>query len=326
MSTAQRPSHLPTEPTALHDALPLGPGATQWSVWSTTVRLIVSEPAALAPARMIVKEHLAAVEKACSRFRPDAEIHRLYRAGGRTIKISPLLAELVAASLLAAERTDGDVDPTVAGALNALGYTKDLSLLPVCGSTVRVRVRAVPGWHTIRLEGRRLTVPAGVSLDLGATAKAFAADRAAALVAAHLGVGVLVSLGGDIATAGPAPDGGWRVLVQDRTGEPAANIALPAGAALATSSTLSRTWRRGDDVLHHIVDPRTGNPADPVWRTASVAAFSCVEANTYSTAALVRGLPARSWLRELGVPARLVTAGGAVITLGSWPAEVAGAA
>jgi FAD:protein FMN transferase len=115
-----------------------------------------------------------------------------------------------------------------------------------------------------------------VLLDLGATGKAYAADRCAARVAADRGVGVLVSLGGDIATAGPAPDGGWRVLVQDGPGEPSCVVGLPSGTALATSSTRSRRWGTS---LHHILDPRTCRPAEPLWRTVSVRAADCVTAN-----------------------------------------------
>jgi thiamine biosynthesis lipoprotein len=162
-----------------------------------------------------------------------------------------------------------------------------------------------------------LTVPTGVLLDLGATAKAVTADRAAARVAAELGTGVLVALGGDIATAGPGPDGGWRVLVRDRPGDPQCTVRLPAGAALATSSTVARTWGRPGELLHHILDPRTARPTPRVWRTVSVAAFTCLRANTLSTAAIVRGHAAPDLLR--GVPARLVTPDLDVLRLGGWP-------
>ena len=128
-----------------------------------------------------------------------------------------------------------------------------------------------------------------------------------------------MSLGGDIATAGPAPDGGWQIRVQDGPDQPYAAVTLPGGAALATSSTHSRRWRSAGELVHHIIDPRTGRPAAPVWRTTSVAAFTCVRANTLSTAALVRGAAAVAWLRELGAPARLVAADGTVVTVGAWP-------
>ena len=316
---------MPT-PTPLRERLPIGQGTAQWPVWSTTARVVLTagdHPELLDDARAIVGDLLARVAKACSRFQPDAEIHRLYRAAGRTITVSPLLAELVATALAAARHSGGAVDPTVGAAMNRLGYDKDLSLLPVCGGSAGPRHRPAPGWHVVRLDGRRLSVPAGVSLDLGATAKAFAADRAAKLLAAELGAGALVSLGGDIATAGPSPAGGWRVLVEDRPGDPACTITLPPGAAVATSSVQGRAWRRGGEHVHHIVDPATGAPADTPWRTVTAVAHTCVQANTLTTAAVVRGDRAPDWLRRLGAPARLVAADGAVVTVGAWHAEPA---
>jgi thiamine biosynthesis lipoprotein len=77
---------------------------------------------------------------------------------------------------------------------------------------------------------------------------------------------------------------------------------------------------RGGDVLHHILDPRTGLPAEPVWRTVSVAAGTCADANAASTAAVIRGRAALGWLAGLGLPSRLVDATGVVFTVAGWPA------
>jgi thiamine biosynthesis lipoprotein len=180
-------------------------------------------------------------------------------------------------------------------------------------------------WSMITLEDRVVTVPPGVVLDLGATAKAIAADRCADRVRRVTGSGVLINLGGDIATAGPAPDGGWQVLVHDDADDPAGSVALPSGAALATSSTIRRRWRRDGDVVHHILDPRTGWSADPVWRTVSVAAQTCLAANTVSTAAIIRGWRALDWIRALGFPARLVDSERNVHTICGWPSNGEGA-
>jgi thiamine biosynthesis lipoprotein len=324
----------------LLDTLPLRAGTARWPVWGTTARLVVTEPGLLLAARRLVTAQLTAVERACSRFRADSEVRQVQHAAGRPVRVSALLADLVAAALDAAHRSDGTVDPTVGTAMQRLGYDRDLSLIAVPGRRRQVDRRQVdrrqvdrrvvdwrvvderpaPGWRRIRLDGRELAVPPGVLLDLGATAKAYTAHRCARLVADRCGTGVLVSLGGDIATAGPAPDGGWQVLVQDRPDDPQCTVALPAGAALATSSTVSRQWRRSGRLLHHILDPRTCQPAPPVWRTVSVAADRCVDANTYTTAAVVRGHDALRWLRDLRVPARLVTADRVVLTIGGWPA------
>ncbi|MBL7254052.1 FAD:protein FMN transferase [Paractinoplanes lichenicola] len=304
----------------LIEALPVGVDTAQWNVWGTVARVVVTDPERLSSAAAVLKAELAAVDRACSRFRDDSELRRA--CTGRPVTVSPLLAELVAAALTAARETGGDVDPTVGAALCGLGYDRDFAALTGREVAPAVRVFTAPDWRSVRLEDRELTVPAGVLLDLGATAKAVTADRAAARIAAELGVGVLVALGGDIATAGDGPDGGWRVLVRDRPEDPSCTVRLPAGAAMATSSTASRTWGRPGELLHHIVDPRTGRPAPRVWRTVSVAAFSCLRANTLSTAAIVRGHDAPALLG--GAPSRLVTPALDVLRLGGWPASFAG--
>jgi len=290
-----------------------------FEIWSTTGRVVVTDPAALGSVVEIVRAGLDDVERACSRFRPDSELSVL-RPG--TSRLSPLLADLVATALDAAEASAGLVDPTVGGAMHELGYDRSIELLPADGAPVRV-TGAVPGWRRVHLHGDRLELPRGVLLDLGATAKARAADLLVARAARTVGVGVLVELGGDIATAGPAPAGGWQVLVRDTRADPACQVTLAQGSAVATSSTVRRTWRRGGVLVHHLVDPRTAAPAEPVWRSATVAASTCVDANTASTAAVVLGREAPGWLADRGFTARLVDQQLRVVRVGGWPAEVA---
>jgi thiamine biosynthesis lipoprotein len=298
-----------------------GAAGVRWPLWSTWVRIVVSESDLLAQARELVADHLGAVETACSRFRSDSEIVALGQRQGRPTAVSPLLAELLQAALTAAERTDGDVDPTVGAALDALGYDRDYALIGNTPTRVSVVAARPANWTMVTIDERTVTVPDGIRLDLGATAKAVAADHCARLVTQNLGCGVLISLGGDIATAGPAPDDGWQILVQDGPGEPACQVSVPAGGAIATSSTQRRRWTRGGRHMHHVLDPRTGRPADTVWRTVSIAAGTCLDANTVSTACIVRGRSALPWLAELGLPARLVDHHGRVRTLGGWPEE-----
>jgi thiamine biosynthesis lipoprotein len=310
-----------------------------WPALGMLVQLVVTSPGRLGAARELLEAELTALDLACSRFRGDSELVAIgnFARGASspvTVAVSPLLADAVAVSLRAARLTDGDVDPTVGGALAELGYDRDFAELARGGEAADahadssgVSVRVIPGWRSVRvdLDRQRLTVPAGVQLDLGATAKGWAADRAAARIAEVLGCGVLVSLGGDTAVAGESPAGGWRIRVQDRTelpGEPAdgpSQVVTIRDGGLATSSTAARRWRRGGDVLHHILDPRTGRPAAPVWRTVSVAAASCADANTAATAAVIRGRQALPWLAGLRLPARLVEQDGAVHTLNAWP-------
>jgi len=303
----------------LVETLPLTPATAQWPVWSTTARIVVTDPPSLEAARDIAHRQLAAVDAACSRFRDDSELATL--PVGRPAQVSPLLAALVSAALTAAESTDGLVSPTVGGALAGLGYDRDWADMGASRAISPVRIRPAPSWRQIRLDRRQLTVPRGIRLDLGATGKALTADLIAAEIAQELGVGVLVGLGGDIATAGTPPDGGWNVLVQDRPGDPAVTVTLPPGGAIATSSTQSRRWHAGGQQMHHILDPRSCRPAETVWRSATVAAASCVRANTLSTSALVLGLSATDWLREQGHAARLVSIAGQVVSIAGFPEE-----
>jgi thiamine biosynthesis lipoprotein len=170
-------------------------------------------------------------------------------------------------------------------------------------------------------------VPRGVALDLGATAKAMAADRIAARAAERGRCGVLVSLGGDVATAGPPPGDGWRIGIGDdhvtALDEPDVTVTVTAGG-IATSGTTRRRWRRGGRTVHHIVDPRTGDVAARCWQTVTVAAASCLDANTASTAAVVLGPAAPAWLVERELPARLVDEDGTVSQVAGWPADEEG--
>jgi thiamine biosynthesis lipoprotein len=295
--------------------------AASWQALGLPVRLVVSAPGKLGDARALLASDLADLDKVASRFRRDSEVVALGRApadrsGLVTATVSPLLAEAVAVSLRAASLTDGDVDPTVGAALSALGYDRDFAQVPPNGPAQAAGTQMIPGWRSIGLDlsTHRLTMPPGVQLDLGATAKGWAADRGAARIADKLGCGVLVSLGGDTAVAGPPPEGGWRVQISDQE-----TVTIHEGG-LATSSTVARRWVRGGTVLHHILDPRTGLPAAPVWHTVTVAAASCADANTAATAAVIRGWQAPDWLASLRLPARLVDTSGAVHTVAGWPA------
>jgi FAD:protein FMN transferase len=197
---------------------------------------------------------------------------------------------------------------------------------PTPPTTPTIHARVTPGWQAIEIEREpaAIRIPTGVRLDLGATAKAWAADRAADAVYEETGAGSLVSLGGDIATAGVAPADGWRIYVTDdhrsAPGGQGQTISILSGA-IATSSTAVRRWSHQGQTRHHIIDPVTGVPVARTWRTASVAAETCLDANIASTAALIRAGSAPAWLEQLDLPARLVSADGAVRLVGGWPSE-----
>jgi thiamine biosynthesis lipoprotein ApbE len=341
------------------------PTATaRWEALGSTVVLRVTEPLWLPRASAILARELDAIDRACSRFRDDSDLTRVNaHAGGRPVPVAPLLVEALQVAVRAAELTDGDVDPTVGAALVLAGYDRDFSLLerrehsgawvaedsrerarewfaaetPAAGGDLHnppsppptLIARRLSGHRTVELDAGRSTVriPSGILLDLGATAKAWAADRGARAVWAAARCGVLVSLGGDIATAGgvgSGPAGGWRIHVTDdhRSGPdaPGQTVAIADGG-LATTSVAVRRWQRGAQPMHHIIDPSSGAPARGPWRTVSVAAADCTDANIAATAALVRGHRAPAWLDALGLPARLVAHDGAVLRVGDWPLE-----
>ncbi len=302
-----------------------GLASARWKALGTDVAVFVEAQDHLEAARRILEDELEALDLAASRFRPDSELWAITRGRGDWVEVGPLCLEAVEAGLRAARLTDGIVDPTLGRSLRLAGYDRDhraLEKLP----PRRVRFVAAAGWQTVEVDARRsaVRVPAGVELDLGATAKALGADRAAAAIARQMGCGAMVDLGGDVALAGPAPADGWPVRVtEDRAAgfdAPGQTLAINAGG-LATSSTTARRWNGSGSDLHHILDPRTGEPAAETWRTVSVAAASCLDANTASTAAIVLGAGAPDWLEGLGLPARLVGHGGAVVHVAGWPRE-----
>jgi FAD:protein FMN transferase len=289
----------------------------------TDARVALWPPDGLAVALAAVDAELGRLDRQASRFRADSEVSRIARSGSGAHTVSPGLAEAVRVALAAACWTGGLVDPTVGGALTALGYDRDFSAVTDVPAGPLPAPGPLPGWRRVTLDGCVLRLPAGTVLDLGATAKGLGTtgSPAAAWRAAGRG-GVLVSLGGDIALAGQPPAGGWPVALADSSLASAAAVTrvvrLTAGA-VATSSVTCRQWRHGGRVMHHIVDPRTGYPASGPWRTASVAAPRCALANAAATAAIVAGPDAPAWLTRTGLAARLVGHDGAVRLLGGWP-------
>lgn len=303
-----------------------------WEALGTSVvlRLDTWDRSRRAAGRHAVERELDAIDAAASRFRPDSELSRVNRAGGSWVRIGSLLRDAIALAIRAAQVSDGAVDPTLGRDLIELGYDRDWRELNAAAGELDDRARAPMGrepleaWRLLELDDAPPSVrcPRGVMLDLGATAKALAADRAAQAAAGAAGAGVLVALGGDIAVRGPAPADGWRVHVTDdhRSGAdaPGQTVLIDSGG-LATSSTSVRKWSLGNRRMHHILDPRDGLPVRSGWRTASVAAASCAEANIASTAAIVLGDDAIRWLDQHQLPARLVDTHGAAQLVGGWP-------
>jgi len=302
-----------------------------WTAFGASVQLVVTHPGRLERARALLEAELTSIDAACNRLRAGSELAALDGRPAGPVRVSPLLADAIATALRTAQLTDGDLDPTAgdafAGADQPEGGRQD-GVQPEQAPSLAAFLTPAPGWQQVQLDAStgRLWLPAGIRLDLGATVKAWAADRCAARLAGTLRCGVLVGLGGDIAVAGQVPAGGWRIRVQDVTGHPEEpprgpfTVVAIRDGGLATSSTAARRWR-GADVAAYILDPRTGAPAAPFWRTVSVAAATCAFASAASTAAMIRGRRAKEWLSALRLPARLVALDGRVHTVAGWPAR-----
>jgi thiamine biosynthesis lipoprotein len=293
-------------------------GRAEFPLWGGTAVVAVTERAGLTAALAQVKRTVAAFDLACSSFREDSELALVNASNGEPVVVSETLLGAVREGLRAARLSDGAVDPTVGQALVAHRINPALD-------GRRLRIEPVPGYAVVKLdEARRsVTVPSGVRLDLGATAKALAADIAAAAAAAAAGCGALVGLCGDIAVAGSPPPEGWKIRVTDdhRRGEaPGQTVAIDSGG-LATSSVTVRRSSAGSDAIHHLIDPSTGRPATGPWRTVSVTAGSCLDANTASTAAIVLGTAAPDWLARHELPARMVGHDGSVRHIAGWPQQ-----
>jgi thiamine biosynthesis lipoprotein len=251
----------------------------------TTAQLTLADDRNATEAEALMRRRLHDIDRAASRFRPDSEI-ALVEAMGGPRRVSALLSGAVHTALAAARDTGGAVDPTTAPGR--------------------------PGrWASVDLDPHRrvLNVPEGVEIDVGATGKALMADRIARDVRRATGAAVLVNLGGDIAVAGGAE---WDIgVADDHAATSADQVIRIRSGGLATSSTVVRPG--------HIIDPATGEPVESPWRTVSVAARSCVAANTATTAAIVLGERAPAWLAARALPARLVAHDGSVVRVGGWP-------
>ena len=295
-----------------------------FSVWGTRATVATAGDGDLGAALSVLDEQLHRFDRACNRFRADSELSVLNRLGSTQTTPSRTLLEALVAACRAAALTDGLVDPTVGGHLSALGYDRDIDAVRLEGSgPAPPPLGPVPGWRRLSFEhtAAGLQLPSGVQLDLGATAKALCVDRAVAAIVDRNGGSAAVEIGGDLAVAGPPPPGGWLVAIRRdprQSGGPDSFVAISDGA-VASSGTSARAWRRSGTRLHHIIDPRSGRPAEEVWALVTVAARSCLDANTAATAAIVWGDEAPFRLAQLGLPARLETAGGEVVTVAGWP-------
>lgn len=295
----------------------------RWTALGCAVHLETRRADDLAPARSLVAAILADVDAVASRFRGDSDLSRVNRRAGRWVAVDPLLVAAVGVALDAAEQTDGLVHPLLGRRLVELGYDATFATLaeraarpdPPTTSASSAAACDRDAWRKVELRADAIRIPTGTALDLGATGKAWCTDLCVTALEQELAGDAVVSIGGDLRTAGP---GAWEVGVGEHPGE-AVDTTVELTGALATSSTRVRRWTRAGAARHHLVDPRTGRPVAEIWRTATVAHETCVAANVASTAAIVLADAALAWLEDRVPAARLVHRDGTLTVLGAWP-------
>jgi FAD:protein FMN transferase len=247
-------------------------------------------------------------ERCLSRFREDSELARLNRSAGRPVHVSQVLWEVIGVALDAARQSDGLVTPTLLQAIEAAGYDRswdEQQRMQDEGGLAANYGRAVgenrlsscgfqppPGdWRDIARDAAHATIrlPEGVRLDLGGVGKGWAADRAARLLSAH--GPALVDAGGDIAVSGPQASGApWPIGVADPLSPEAdLELLLLARGGVATSGRDYRRWQRDGIWHHHILDPRTGRPAETDVLSATVIGPSTGDAEVAAKVALILG-------------------------------------
>ena len=299
-------------------------GSGQFPAFGGQVVVSTTDPGSVETALAMARASASAFTSACTRFDKASELSRLNRSAGTWVELGPILSAAVATALTGAAATGGLVDPAVGEAVIRAGYDRDFRALRAQPERDRASSAPHPLFSEIEFDPvlRRVRVPAGVTLDLGATAKALFADHTAGRIAATIGTGVLVSAGGDLAVAGGVPKGGWLVGVAEHHADPPRTHVYVEGGGLATSGTKARSWIRGGKRQHHLIDPRTGESAETPWQTVSVAAASAVDANLASTASVILGHAAIEWLQARGLAALLVEPQGREHYVGGWPTPI----
>jgi thiamine biosynthesis lipoprotein len=287
------------------------------------VLAVGADAAAMTMLGALAADALEVREARWSRFRPSSELCRINDAAGAPVVVSRSTFALVARAVDAWRDTGGRYDPTVLAALEAAGYDRDFdAVVRERGDDVAGAGAEVPGCGDVELDDlvSAVRLPPGVALDLGGIGKGEAADEVSAeLLAAGVAgvVGVLVNLGGDLRARGVAPaPHGWVVDVDDPLDTGRTGMLALAEGAIATSTKLRRAWSRGDRSLHHLIDPRTGEPAESGLASVTVVAGEAWRAEVLAKAAFVAGPDeGRATIERAGATGLFVTDGGDVIEL-----------
>ena len=281
--------------------------------------IVVGGPAGLAEH---ARDRLRDLEGRWSRFIPASEVSVLNHRAGLWTEVSPETVALVERALVARERTDGLFDPTRLADVVRAGYASSFGEPGFGNPPSDAEAEAVRGAGEVEVDriGGRVRVAEGAGFDPGGIGKGFAADLVAAEVMDEGAGGVCVNVGGDLRVRGRGPDGGdWAVGIDDprdddrsaADGAPLMVLSLADGA-VATSSRCRRRWTRPDgSPAHHLIDPRTGDPAETEVLAATVVAADGWQAEALAKTAFLLSRPAfLARLAEAGATGLVVTTDG----------------
>jgi FAD:protein FMN transferase len=234
-----------------------------------------------------VRRRIVDLERRWSRFLPASEVSALNARAGAAVEVSAETRLLVARAIEAWRLTGGAFDPTVLGSLERAGYSRSFELGP---RPVDSQRRALVGCTDITVDASAVRLPGGTGFDAGGIGKGLAADLVVEDTLADGATGVCVNLGGDVRVAGEPPAGTtWTIAIEHpwaRT--PLVRLGI-GGGALATSTTLRRTWDVGGQRYHHLIDPATGVPATTDLTSATVVTGQAWAAEVLAKAVLLRG-------------------------------------
>jgi FAD:protein FMN transferase len=312
----------PEEPAPPAYSTPAKMRREEFRAMGTTISLLLPDDL-VDQGLHIVRALFAEWEEALSRFLPESELSRLNAQPGKPVPVSDLLFNVLATALEAAQATRGVFDPAMLDQLVKIGYDRTFDDLPAERPDPIIPGEPGGGWRGIRVDTirRRVTLPAGIKLDFGGIAKGMAVDAALASLRESGITPALVNAGGDLAADGlPPGDEQWQLSVPGR--DRYWSIPLRRGA-MATSGIARRHWKQGNTLRHHLLDPRTGLPAQSDLWSVTVVADRCEQGEVAAKVAFILGShEGAAFLQKHRIAGLLVRQDGSWESVAPWPVEL----
>jgi thiamine biosynthesis lipoprotein len=314
--------HPSPEPAPPNYATPSGMGREEFRAMGTTISMLLPEKQ-LEMGTEIVRTLFSKWEQALSRFLAESELSQLNEQAGMPVAVSDLLYDVLSTALTAAQATEGVYDPAMLEQLEQLGYDRTFDDLPI--NRFDPIIPGEPGgrWRGIKVDPirRQVTLPADIKLDFGGIAKGMAVDRALESLYQSGISSALVNAGGDLSVQGlPPSTEEWLVAV------PGQNLywTIPLHhGAIATSGIAHRHWQQGNILRHHILDPRTGLPAQSDLWSVTVVADRCEQAEVAAKVAFILGSKSGAeFLRRHSIAGLLIHEDGTWETVEPWPTHL----